>query len=63
MNLLVSLLVILIVVGILTWIVTLMPLPSPFKQAALAVVGLICLLLVLNTFGFLGLGHQFVINR
>jgi hypothetical protein len=54
LSLLVTLLLILIICGILYWVVTLLPLPQPFKQVATVIVLLIALLLVLNMFGIFG---------
>lgn len=48
-----SILVMVILMGLLYWIVTLLPLPEPFKQIATVVVIIICLLYVLSLlFGY-----------
>ena len=54
MDLLIPLLCIVLVCGIVCWIVSLIPLPPPFRNIALVVVGLIMLIVVLNLFGFAG---------
>jgi hypothetical protein len=43
-----SLLVMVIVLGLVYWIVTLLPLPEPFKQIAIVIVVVICLLYILS---------------
>jgi len=50
-SLLFSLLIALIVVGIIYWIATLLPIPEPFKKIALALCLLILLIWVLNIVG------------
>lgn len=50
MDALVSLLIIVIVAGLVYWIVSLMPLPQPFKQIAMVLCALILLLWVLGLF-------------
>lgn len=47
-DLLIALLVAVIVGGILYYIITLIPLPHPFKPIALAILGLIILLILLS---------------
>ena len=54
MNLLVALLFAVIVCGVLYAVAQLLPLPQPFKNVALIVTLLICLLIMLSAFGFLG---------
>jgi|HubBroStandDraft_6_1064221.scaffolds.fasta_scaffold37913_4 hypothetical protein len=44
MGFLFSILVLVIVMGLLYWIVTLLPLPDPFKTIAIVVVLLICVI-------------------
>ena len=43
-----SILVTVIVLGLLYWIVTVLPLPDPFKQIALVIIMVICLLYLLS---------------
>jgi hypothetical protein len=43
-----SLLVMVIILGLIYWIVTLLPLPAPFKNVALVIVCVICLLYLLS---------------
>lgn len=45
-GLLINLLVLLIVFGIAYWIITILPLPEPFKQIAMVILLLILLLVV-----------------
>ena len=48
-----SVLVMVIVLGLIYWIITLLPLPEPFKQIAIVIVVVICLLYLLGIlFGF-----------
>ncbi len=53
---LVGLLIFIIVVGLLYWCVTLLPLPQPFKNIALVIVILICIIFLLNSLGVVGSG-------
>lgn len=48
MQFLFSLLVLVIVLGLIYWIVTLLPLPAPFKQVALVIIIVVCLLYLLG---------------
>jgi hypothetical protein len=42
-----------IIMGFIYWIVTMLPFPEPFKQIALAIVGVICLMYLLSLlFGY-----------
>lgn len=43
-----SILVMVIVMGLIYWIITLLPLPQPFKQVAIVIVLVICLLYLLS---------------
>jgi ABC-type siderophore export system fused ATPase/permease subunit len=55
MPILFSILVMVIVLGLIYWVVTLLPLPEPFKQIAIVIVVVICLLYLLSLlFGFAG---------
>lgn len=53
---LVGLLVFILIVGLLYWCVTLLPLPQPFKNIALVIVILICIIFLLNSLGVVGSG-------
>lgn len=48
MPLLFSILVMVIVLGLIYWVVTLLPLPEPFKQIAIVIVVVVCLLYLLS---------------
>jgi hypothetical protein len=45
---LISLLVAVIVIGLLCWLVTMLPMPQPFKQIATVVMVLICIVWLLG---------------
>jgi hypothetical protein len=51
---LVTLLVAVVVAAIVYWIVTLIPLPQPFKNIILAILGLLFVLWILQTTGVFG---------
>jgi hypothetical protein len=51
---LVDLLVMVIVLGLLYWLVTLLPLPPPFKTVALVIIILICVIWLLSFTSFGG---------
>ena len=53
-NFLVYLLVLMIVGGIIYWLISMMPIPQPFKNIILVVLGLILVIILLNSVGFLG---------
>lgn len=53
---LISILIFCIVLGLLYYLVTLLPLPDPFKTIALVVVILIAIIWLLDSFGGLNLG-------
>ncbi len=55
---LVSLLIVLIVAGLIWYIISLIPLPPPFKVIAQVVCGLILLLWLLNILGLFGVGWR-----
>jgi dolichyl-phosphate-mannose--protein O-mannosyl transferase len=40
---LITLLILVIVVGLLVWLVQMLPIPDPFKQIAVAIVVLLCI--------------------
>jgi hypothetical protein len=48
---LISLLIAVIVLGLLLWLVQLLPLPDPFKTIALVIVVLICILWLVGGYG------------
>jgi hypothetical protein len=48
LSLLIWLLVLVLIFGIVVWIVQLMPIPAPFGQVALAIVGLIFVLIIVS---------------
>ena len=50
MGILISLLILVIVAGIVYWIVTLLPLPQPFKNIVIVILLLILLLWILGMF-------------
>jgi hypothetical protein len=55
MSFLFSILVMIIIMGVIWWIVTLLPFPEPFKNIALVIIGLIFLLYLLSMlFGMAG---------
>ena len=43
-----SILVMVIVLGLIYWVVTMLPIPDPFKKIALVIVVVICLLYLLG---------------
>lgn len=49
-----SLIVAIVVLGLLYWLITLLPIPNPFKQVVLVIFVLILILVVLSSFGFIG---------
>jgi hypothetical protein len=53
---LISLLVAVLVLGLIYWLITLLPIPDPFKKIVLVVFIIICIIWVLNMFGMLGSG-------
>jgi hypothetical protein len=53
---LIGLLIFIIIVGLLYWCVTLLPIPQPFKNIALVIVILICIIFLLNSLGVVGTG-------
>lgn len=53
-EILVTVLVVCLIVGVIYWIVTLLPIPTPFKQIAMAVCALILLIWLLNVIGVFG---------
>jgi hypothetical protein len=57
---LVALLIFVLVLGLVYWIITLIPLPAPFRTIALVVLGIIAILWLLG--GITGY-HPFVIRR
>lgn len=53
-GLLVAIIVVLIVLVVAKYVIDWMELERPFRQIALLIVGLVCLLILLGQFGFLG---------
>lgn len=53
-SILVTLLIILIVGSVLYWVVSMIPLPQPFKNIAMVIVALILLVWMLNALGVVG---------
>ena len=57
LSLLISVLVVCLVVGVFIWIVRLLPIPAPWNNVVIAVIALIALIWILETFlGGGGLG-------
>lgn len=48
---LVSLLIAVLVIGLLVWLVQMLPLPEPFKTIAIAIIIVICIIWLLTGFG------------
>lgn len=56
---LIGLLILIIVFGILFWLVqSVLPLPPPFKTAAIVVLALFLILVLLDQIGYLGMVHR-----
>lgn len=53
---LISLLVFVIVMGLIYWLLTMLPLPEPFKKVALVIFIIICILILLNMIGVVNIG-------
>jgi hypothetical protein len=51
---LIELLVAVIVMGLLYWLVTLLPIPQPFKNIAIVIIVVICIIWLLSFTGLLG---------
>jgi hypothetical protein len=54
---LISLLVIIIVLGLVYWLITMLPLPAPFKMIAIVIFIVICILVLLGMIGIIDIGH------
>lgn len=54
---LISLLVLIIVFGLIYWLITILPLPAPFKTIAVVVFVVICILILLSFIGVLDVGN------
>lgn len=55
---LLGLLVVIIVIGLIIWLVQLLPIAQPFKNIALVIAVLICIIWLLSATGLVsGLGH------
>jgi hypothetical protein len=48
MGILFSILIMVIVLGLIYWIVTMLPLPEPFKQIAIVIVVVMCLIYLIS---------------
>jgi hypothetical protein len=48
MGLLVSILILCLIFGVIWWVITLIPLPPPFKQIAMVVVALVFVLILIS---------------
>lgn len=59
---LIGLLVFVIVFGLLAYCVTLLPLPSPWKQIALILVVLIAIIYLCGALGVIGWGPRFYVK-
>lgn len=59
---LIGLLVFVIILGLLYWCITLLPLPQPFKNIAIVILILICIVFLLNSLGVVGSGPLFRIR-
>ena len=57
MDLLITLIVIVIVLGLVYWLVSLIPLPEPFGSIVKVLFILLALVIVLSAFGILPGGH------
>lgn len=53
-GLLINLLIWGIVLGLIYWLLTMLPIPEPFKKFVLVLFILICILVLLGSVGFLG---------
>lgn len=51
---LIGFLVLVIIIGLLVYLVQLLPLPPPFKTVAMVIVILVCIVWLLNSTGMLG---------
>ena len=63
-DLLVYVIIVLVVIGLLYWLVTMLPLPAPIKQIVTVLIVIICIIWVLYMFApLLGSGPHFHISR
>lgn len=51
---LIGLLVLVLILGLLYWLIQLLPIPEPFKKIALVILILICVLWLLSALGLIG---------
>ena len=51
-----GLLIVIIVLGLIYWLLTLLPLPAPFKTVALVIFIIICILVLLGMIGVVHVG-------
>lgn len=56
-----SLLVLIVILGLIYWVVSVLPIPEPFKQIALVIIVVICLLYLLSM--LFGMAAPFPIFR
>lgn len=56
---LVQLFVAVLIMGLLYWLVTLLPVPDPFKTILICIIVLFCIIWLLNLAGMLGTGFGF----
>ena len=61
MGILISLLIWLLILGLIYWIITLIPLPPPFRTVAL-VFAVICIIALIELFGGVGLMHPLALR-
>ncbi len=53
---LVGLLVAVVIMGLIYWLITMLPLPAPFGTIVLVIFIIICILWLASSFGFIGSG-------
>jgi len=51
------LLVVIIVLGLIYWLITMLPLPAPFKTIAIVIFIIICILVLLSMIGVVDVGN------
>lgn len=54
---LISLLVVIVVLGLIYWLITMLPLPAPFKTIAIVIFIIICILVLLSMIGVVDVGN------
>ncbi len=60
---LVTILVLVLVAGIVYWIISILPIPSPFREIALAILGVILIIILLSEVGLISGGSHFFARR